>query len=300
MARSTVTLKQALADARMLAGATDYARITDPSMITKYNLVNARIYKLLNGAKYKRFAAHAIASATSATGWVSVLAAANATYTAATKVITNANAAATWVGGIAIFTDATYVYLSDITAVSVGVSFTVRDGPVSNITAGNLSYMCLIIPDYTTPLDIVNYRIDNILRVHFTHAGTGVVVNEDVIESVSSNPNFDYLCAYCQTGHGSLGDSIKIKAGASTTNSGGFPIIFFEEKPYRATAVTDYVDLPTEYHAVLIEEIARLTLIELGSKIPKALENPLMTLEAISQSFQATVDTFAQSRDVPG
>lgn len=310
MARSSITVNQILADARMLSGANDYSKVTNESMIAKYNLVLPKIYSLLNGARFRKFMAHAPAG-THSTSTVGINAglSSGVTYTASTKKITlpvGETISSSAVGGLCLFyyyagppDGAEYCYFSDVTAVTTNTDFTVRSGPTFDMGTGTLAYVLIFPPSRTNnTIPISSHRIDKIVGVYFPTRGEGVNVDDDVIESVSGNPNYTNEIAYAQSGTSS-GDVLKIIAGSGTTNSGGFPVIFFEEKPYRATTVSDYVDLPTEYHAILCEEIARLTLLELGSKIPKALENPLMTLETVSQTFQATLDAFAQSKDAP-
>jgi len=294
MARSTVTVKQILGDARMLSGALDTAKITDADALVKFNTVLNSIYTRLNGSKYRKFMSCAPidSGGTSARGIRSD----NLTYTASTKTITHASAASTWVGGLVAFEDnAGNVYMSTITSVTANTSFVVATGPTSNITAGNLSFM-VFIPPQSTSFSIEGYRVDNIVRVHFPLAGDAPILNEDEFESAASNPNYDNHTAYVHTGVSGAA-TVKFKVGSGTTNSGGYPIMFFEEKPYKATAVTDYVDLPTEYHAILVEEIARLMLIQLGTNVPKALENPMMTLTALDGALDATISGFRQSVD---
>jgi len=294
MARSTVSVKQLLGDARMLAGALDTAKITDASAISTYNTVLNAIYSQLNGSKFRKFMSHFPVN--SSGSLERAVRASNHTYTASTKKITHASSLATWVGGLCAFEDnAGAVYFATVTAVTVSTDFTVSDGPTSNITAGNLSYV-VFLPPSTTSQSIEGYRADNIIRIQFPLAGNAPKLNEDEIESASSNPNYDSSSSYVQTGVSGAA-TIKFKFGASVTNYGGYPVMFFEEKPYKATAVTDYVDLPTEYHHILFEEIARQMVLQMGNKVPKALENPMMTIGAMDASFDATLQAFATNQD---
>lgn len=299
MARSTTTVKQIIGDARVLSGAMDSTNPTDISMITKYNFVLNKIYKLLNGVKFRRFMASSPLGSPS--DYVQLNAADSKTYTAATKVITSnagpPSITTAFVGGLIAWRDHTLskTYLSYIASVDGAGNATVASGGAVDITAGNLSYIALAPPTGASH-SVEGYRVDNVVRCHFPHAGNAPRVNEDVIESVSGNPNYDNTSAIAFTGvSGAM--TIKVGAGSGTTNKGGFPVLFYEEKPFKATTVADLVDLPTEYHAPLVEEIARLTVIELGSVVPRALESPLMTLEAMSQAFEATKSAFAESRD---
>lgn len=294
MARSTVTVKQLIGDARMLSGALDAAKITDADALVKFNTVLNSIYTRLNGSKFRRFMSHFPIDS----GGAGFYAARgdNKTYTASTKKITNASAAATWVGGLVMFEDgAGNEYFATVTAITANTDFTVSDGPAGNITATNLSYIG-VAPPKNTSASIEGYRADNIIRIHFPLAGDAPILNEDEIESAASNPNYDNHTSYVHTGV-SGNATIKFKVGSGTTNSGGYPIMFFEEKPYKATAVTDSVDLPTEYHSILVEEIARLMIIQLGSKVPKALENPMLTLSAFDGVLDATIAGFQNSDD---
>jgi hypothetical protein len=299
MARSTITVKQIIGDARVIAGALDSTNPTDISMITKYNFVINKIYKLLNGVKFRRFMASSPMGSPS--NYVQFNTADSKTYTAATKVITsNAGPPSltnAFVGGLIAWRDHTLskTYLSYIASVDGAGDATLGSGGAADITAGNLSYVALAPPTGVSH-SIEGYRVDNVVRVHFPHSGNAPRVNEDVIESVAGNPNYDNSSAIAFTGvSGAM--TIKVGAGSGTTNKGGFPVLFFEEKPMKSTAVADLVDLPTEYHAPLVEEIARLTLIEMGAKVPKAIESPLITLEAMSRTFEATQRAFAESRD---
>ena len=295
MARSTITVQQVIADARMLAGAEDYANPTETSMLLKYNLVINKIYKLLNGVKFRRFMAHSPLGTPSA--YRVAIVGDNQTYTASTKTITATTVAAADVGGLVMWYDGTLskAYFSYITSAVVNTSFVVANGGSANIIATKLSYIVLSPPTGTSH-SIESMRVDDIVRVQFTSAGNAPIVDEDILESVASNPNYDNVSAVAQTGTGGNG-VVAVKAGSGVTNNGGFPVIFFEEKPYKATAVTDSVDLPIEYHSMLVEEMARLAVLELGAKVPKALENPLLTIESIGQTFDATKQAFARGGD---
>jgi hypothetical protein len=160
--------------------------------------------------------------------------------------------------------------------------FTVASGPVANVAATDLAYIVLQLPSGTTHA-IGEHRVDMIRRVHFTNAGNGIPRDEDTIEGLASNANYKNAVAWVQSGTGSDG-VVKKYAGASTVNSGGYPVIFFDSLPRPATAVTEYVDLPVEYHSVLIEEIARRTCLQLGKKVPPSLENPMAAIDAITKA----------------
>ena len=294
MARSSVTVKQIVGDARMLSGALDAAKITDTDALVKFNTSLNSIYTRLNGSKFRKFMSHFPIDSGGAD--FNILRADNYTYTASTKKILHASASSTWVGGLVAFEDnAGNEYFATITAVTANTDFTVSDGPTSNITAGNLSAVGFAPPGNTSA-SIEGYRADNIVRIHFPLAGDAPILNEDEIESASANPNYDSSTAFVHTGV-SAAATVKLKVGTSTTNSGGYPVMFFEEKPYKATAVTDYVDLPTEYHSILVEELARQMIIQMGSKIPKALENPMLTISAFDGALDETISTFARSED---
>jgi hypothetical protein len=140
---------------------------------------------------------------------------------------------------------------------------------------------------------INDLRINKIDRIHFTHAGDAPQLNDDEIEYASSNANLDSKTSFSFTGDTSGNESIKFVCGSSVTNYGGFPIIFFEERPAVATATTDYVDLPLEFHLPLVKEMARLTLLEMQSQVPKQLESPLMTLGIINEGYRAGVAAFS-------
>jgi len=295
MARSTVTVQQVIADARMLAGAEDYKNPTETSMLLKYNLVINKIYKLLNGVKFRRFMACSPLGTPAA--YVVAVPGDSKTYTASTRTFTASTIASADVGALVIWYDASNnkSYFSYITSIVANTSFVTASGGSDNITATNLSYIVLRAPSGTSH-SIESMRVDDIVKIYFTNAGLAPIVDEDVLESVASNPNYTNVCAIAQTGTG--GNSVvSVKAGSGTTNSGGFPVIFFEEKPYKATAVTDFVDLPTEYHSMLVEEMARLAVLELGAKVPKSLESPLMTIESIGQTFDATKQAFMRGGD---
>jgi hypothetical protein len=294
MARSSVSVKQIVGDARMLSGALDAAKITDADALVKFNTSLNSIYTRLNGSKFRKFMSHFPID--SGGTLITASRATNKTYTASTKKILATSAASTWVGGLCMFEDNSgNVYFATITAITANTDFTVSSGPTSDITAGNLSYGVFLPPQNTSAL-IEGYRADNIVRIHLPLAGDAPILNEDEIESASANPNYDSSTAFVHTGV-SAAATVKFKVGTSTTNSGGYPVMFFEEKPYKASAVTDYVDLPTEYHSILVEELARQMIIQLGSKVPKALESPMLTISAFDGALDETISTFMKSED---
>lgn len=289
MARSTTTIKQVLADARMLCGAENYTNLTNDSMLARLNMVLPDIYKKLNGAVVCRFMDHAPLGTPYT--YVKYVASDNVTFTAATKKLNvpvgYANDAE---GGLVIFNDITAgeTYFAVVTDDdSANGSLVLSNGPSTNITAGSLTCIILWPPDTsTTTHSLADYRVDKIRRMHFADAGNGVERDEDVIEGVSSNPNYASAVAWTLTGTGGV-QVIKKVAGSSTTNKGGFPVVFFEAYPRYATSVDEYVDLPAEYHGALVEELARRTLLELGKRVPKTLESPLEALDMISEAYQA-------------
>lgn len=293
MALSTITLKQIFADARMLVKGvnTDFIEPTDKAMLTKYNISLAKIYRLLNGAKITRFLKHAPLGSPAA--YVSAVVADNRTYTASTKVITAGTIGANLIGGLVLFSDGSNRYFAHITAVVVNTSFTVSDGPTGNIAAGSLRYIALQKPSGGS-YSLDGYRIDELRRVHFPLIGNASIKNEHAFEGLSGNPNYDSDAAVLLTGTGSV-NVVRTYEGSSATTS--YPVAFFEEKPKVADDTSESCDLPEEYHGPLVEEIARLLLVDVGSKVPKSLENPLMTLQAQVDAFQMTKAAYAGSLD---
>lgn len=294
MARSSVTVKQLLGDSRMISGALDSAKITDTDLLVKFNTTLNSIYTRLNGSKFRKF--FSSFPVNSGGTLIRGTRANNFTYTASTKKITHTSADATWVGGLVMFEDsAGNAYFATATAVTAATDFTVSNGPAGNITAGNLSFS-LFLPPSATSQSIEGFRADNIVRIHFPLSGNAPKLNEDDFESASANPNYDSSSSYVHTGV-SGNATIRFKFGSSVTNYGGYPVMFFEEKPFKVSAVTDFVDLPVEYHSILVEELARLMIIQLGNKVPKALESPMMTLSAFDGALDATITAFANSDD---
>lgn len=291
MARSTTTIKQVLADARMLCGAENYTNLTNDSMLARYNMVLPDIYKKLNGSVVCRFMDHAPLGTPYT--YVKYVGSDNVTYSATTKRLnvpvgyaTDAEGALVMLWDVSPSPDEAYfaVVTDDDSA---NGALVLSNGPASDITAGSLSCIILWPPDTsTTTHSLADYRVDKIRRMHFSDAGNGVERDEDVIEGVSSNPNYASAVAWTLTGTGGV-QVIKKIAGSSTTNKGGFPIVFFESYPRYATSVDEYVDLPSEYHGALVEELARRTLLELGKRVPKTLESPLESLDMISEAYQA-------------
>jgi len=291
--RSTTTIKQILADARMLVGAENETQVMPETMLTRYNTVLSAIYKQLNGALFSRFMAHApIGTPASA---IVYTASDGATYTAATKRLSvGAGFADNQEGSLVLIVDITDpytvgVYCTYITDDQSGSGyFTVADGPTANVAATDLAYMVLQLPSSaTTTFSIADHRVDKIRRMHFPLVGSGREVNADVIESYTSSPNNANGVGWSHTGT-SGNPVVKRAAGTSTTNSGGYPVMFFEELPKYASSVDEYCDLPTEFHAPLIEEIARRTLLELGAQVPPMLENPLAAIDLYTETYQAT------------
>ena len=284
MARSSTTVQQILADARMLVGAEDYTNIREETLLVRYNLVMPDIYRRLNANLVSRFFDGAPLG--TPYGATYAVAGDNQTWTAATKRLSIAAGLSVDQTGALVMLVATgqsaTVYCTHVTDDVSGSGYlTLASGPAADVAAGGLAYIVLYNPSGTTH-SIEDYRIDRLRRVHFTNAGNGVPRDEDSIEGFSSNANYKNAVAWVQSGSSGSG-IVKKYAGASTVNSGGYPVAFFDSLPRPATAVSEYVDLPIEYHSVLIEEIARRTLLQLGKKIPSTLENPMA---AITETVQ--------------
>lgn len=295
MARSTVTWKQINSDVRMLTGAKSAEKITDVNLLSRGNIVNHRIYSLLNGARFVRFFAHCPMPITHG-GFEKKLLADTATYTGATKTFTCTITSAS-VGDMIMWTDgSTNTWFSTVATAYAGGVFTVARGGSQNISTDGLQFILFKVGALTTE-SVNGLRINKIDRIHFPNAGDAPQLNDDEIEYASSNSNLDNKTVFSFTGDTSGNESIKFACGSGVTNYGGFPIIFFEERPAVATAVTDYVDLPLEFHLPLVKEMARLTLLEMQSQVPKQLESPLMTLGIINEGFQAGVDAISADAD---
>lgn len=187
------------------------------------------------------------------------------------------------------------IYCSYITSVTTDTSFVLAEDKVGgNIAAGSLWWIALKPPTTLTSTSLDGYRIDQIRRIQSTVAGNVARVDPDTYEGVSGNPNYNNSVVAEQSG--ASGDpTVRLTAGSST--SIGWPILFYDVLPKIADDVDEYVDLPDEYHGALIEEIARLTLLEIGAKVPPALSNPLMGLDVYSDSFQAIKEGLAKSED---
>lgn len=302
--RSAITVKQILSDARMLVRGqgVNFTAPTTDSMLDKYNIALGSIFKLLNGAKVSRY--YACAPLGSPAGYIKILDSDNHTYTAATKTISEAAGTAltidsTWVGALVLYGTAAgpAVYFDTIASVTTDTSFVVTNGDLtSNLAAGNLWYIVLKKPSDVANIGIDSYRIDRIRRVHDTAVGNVARLDPDTYEGVADNPNYDNSVVMEQSGT-NVGNVVRITAGSGITRA--WQILFYDESPKVADDTAEYVDLPEEYHGPLIEEIARLTLLEVGAKVPKALENPLMTLQTFSDVFQASKDALSKSEDKP-
>lgn len=295
--RSTITIKQACSDARMLAkgASVNYSAPTQVAVLSKYNVALQRVYKLLNGAKIARF--YGSAPLGSPAAFFAAIASDNKTYTGSTKVITATTVDSTYIGGLVMFSDDSTTYFATITAVTLNTDFTVSGGPTGNIASGSLRYIALKPPSATS-YSVASHRIDELRRVHFPTVGNAAKLNEDAFEGLSNNANYDSGAAVVLTGVSSVA-TIKAYIGSSATNSGGFPVAFFEEKPKVATAFTESVDLPEEFHGPLIEELARMILLDQGINAPKSLENPLMILQGFVDTFQSIKDAQMNSFDKP-
>jgi hypothetical protein len=290
MARSTTTVQQILADARMLCGAESYTEIREETLLVRYNLVMPEIYKRLNSALVSRFFDSAPIG-TPAGGYVAT-AADNLTWTAATKRLTIGAGFSTSRNGDLVMIvrnpgQSAEVYLTHITNDQSGSGYIVVDsGPSVDIAAGSLVYIVLNSPAASpTTHSIQDHRVDRIRRMHFTLAGVGIPRDEDVVEAAASIPYYKPGVVWTQSGTGSNA-VIKKYAGASTVNSGGFPVMFFDGLPRPAEAVSEYVELDIEFHSVLIEEIARRTLLQIKKPIPPSLENPMAAIDAITKAGQ--------------
>lgn len=304
MAASTITWKQILSDARMLVRGqgVNFAEPTNASMLLKAEISISDIYKKLNGAKVSRFYGHAPLGTPAS--YLAYLPAANHTYTSSTKILTEAAGTAitidsTWVGALVFFgasagPSVAYGYISSVVTDTYFILDEDRHG--SNIAAGSLFWIALKPPSSLTSTSIDGYRIDEVRRIFSTTAGNAARVDADTYEGISNNPNYANSMVAEQSGASGV-PVIKITNGSDVTNSGGWPLMYYDESPKIADDVDEYVDLPDEYHGALTEDIARLTLLEIGAKVPPALENPLLGFEKYSDTFQAIKDGLKASAD---
>lgn len=298
--RSTKLISSIISDARYLARALDFNKPSPASMLFKYNIALAKIYKLLNGAKNKMFMACSPIGTAGSSNTLVAIASDNHNYTAASKTISGAFTDY-FEGGIIMYSDGTYVYFDTIESVATDhLSAVLTNGASSDIGAGDLSYIAFGYPAWTTNMvSLDGLRVDEISRIWFPTTGDGRFLNEDEIETVGSDSGMVDECGICLTGSSSV-TQIRLEIGSSVTNYGGHPIMFFSEKPRWATATTEYVDLPTEYHSILVKEIARMVMVEdLNKKPTPMLENALVSIDTMSQAFEATKKSFEQNMDVP-
>lgn len=301
---SPITWKQILSDARMLVRGqgVNFVDPTNESMLIKGKIALSDIYQKLNGAKVSRFYGHSPIGTPA--DYLAFLGSANHTYTSSTKTISEASGTAitidsTWIGALVMFGNTTgpAVYFGTILTVTTDTSFILDAERVGgNIAAGSLWWIALKPPSSLSSISIDGYRIDQIRRLHSTTAGNIARVNADTYEGISNNPNYNNSVVAEQSGASSAA-TLRFTAGSSVTNSGGWPIAFYDESPRLADDVDEYVDLPDEYHGALIEEIARLTLLEIGAEKSPALESALLGIEKYSDSFQAIKDGIRKSDD---
>lgn len=295
--RSTKLISSIISDARYLARALDFNKPSPSSMLFKYNIALAKIYKLLNGAKNKMFMA---CSPIGYSPGLVALSTENQYYVASIKTISG-SFDDTYEGAGIMYSNGTTVYFDTLDSISADHQTAVlTNGSTSDIVAGSLSYIIFPYPTWTNNLiSIDGMGVDEISRIWFPTTGDGKFVNEDEIESVGSDSGLVNTCAVCLTGSSSV-NKLHLEVGSDVVNYGGFPILFFSERPRWATATTEYVDLPTEFHSTLVKEIARMVMVEdLKRKAPPMLENALVSLDTIGQSYEATKQAFEQNMDVP-
>jgi len=143
-------------------------------------------------------------------------------------------------------------------------------------------------------VSISGLPVNEVVMVTGGLAGNLAPCDVEKFFSVPNNPNFSSSGAFYQSG-----DSIETATGSNLTNGLGAVFVFYKRKPKTITSMSDVVDLPIKYHALLRDEIAKTLMVRRGKVPPPELQDPLKPLMLQYQVNQKTMEAASQKRNVP-
>lgn len=250
-------------------------RFGDIRAVVNKNTID--IAELLNGAAAP-FYQQTTALNDVASNYLAVPTGTDASYTASTKTIakTGTGVAATDVGKRLILWDTTSTTIAKITIAHIASyidanSFTVTNGPVSNITAPDCDYA--MFPDLgTSYCDISTLKIDRIIKLVSSNLGEFSPSKDSDFENLANIDEYDGEIFYNHAG-----EKLHLKKGSAVSTAYGTISLDYYRLPDLATARTDYIDMKDNYIPLLIDR-CKLDLYELSDKAaPQNLTDSVTT-----------------------
>lgn len=257
MARSSVTAKQLLYDAKSLLGNRESIKPNDAEGIRFINYSLFTLSNLLDGL-YRTWET-ATSSLTRLRGAVGVSfrpVGAGDTYAYATKTITAISAhgltQALFKHGLVVMYDMNdgKAYVGVIESIPSATTIKLVEDPRgSNIT--DLGFAAIAYPWYSDGANLSSLNIKSLLAVKDVTNGDVIRLNGREFESFHDNPNLEG-----SVGMWDFGDGVHIEKGADVSAFGSLTL-YYAADPAEVTAITDSVDMEMEHHAALVADIAR-------------------------------------------
>ena len=261
MARSSVTAKQILYDAKGLLGARDSIKPNPTEGIRYINYSMFTLSNLLDGL-YRTFETKAAAITHSIVDTdndnVRVAHTGDGVvYTSATKTLDTDSATLDdpkHIGGIAA------LYVTGTTKGYIGIIDSITDSDtcilVTDVVGGDLgngaaSLYVAINPWYRPGLNTGGVAVKRLLTVNDSSLGDFTRINQNEFEDADDNPNLEDSLAFWD-----WGDAIHIHKG-SGLGAHGTLTLYYAADPAAITAITDSIDLEEEHHKALVQDVAR-------------------------------------------
>ena len=286
--------KQICADARTLAKEMNFSDPNDVEVLRYAEMGLQKIGKLLQGIDSRIYGQTAVLNVKDdANAVVEVVS--GATYVVASKTITKASAfadAAVNGNGVIVgyIEDGSYTFNFFAYAVSKTDDTLVLDRDIGMgliTTPTTLKFLYFSSESTGSPtLSIDGLDVGDISMVTGSKAGNMKVIPLEEFLSVGSNPNYDNSGVVAQQG-----TNLLTYAGSGLTGGLGIVFVFYKRRPRSLAEMTDTVDLPIKYHAVLRDEVAKTLIIRRGMAVPAELKNPVESLEAQAMVMQKDAPT---------
>lgn len=259
MARSTVTARQLLYDAKALLGARDSIHPNEAEGLRFLNYSVFTLSNLLNGL-YSAWEKKTQAISRNNADGVSDIrlkAGASESYTASTRIITCTDPHGlgnNHLNGLVALYDELggYYYLAVIQSIPSTTTFKIWENtPLTDIAAGNLSWIPMSYPWHPDGLSLYGLNIKQVNALVDATNGSVVRLAPQEWEGFEDNPNLA-----SSVGMMDFGDGIWLKKG-SNISSYGTLTLHYNADPAELTAITDSVDLEPEHHAMVVNDVAR-------------------------------------------
>ena len=256
MARSSVTAKQLLYDAKSLLGNRESLKPNDAEGIRFINYSLYTLSNLLDGL-YKTWetTSSSLTRLRSAAGIALGAHSGSHAYDYETKTLTTSAAhgmTSSYVKGMVVMygPSSGKAYVGIIESLPSATTVLLVDDPVGADISG-VGYSAISFPWYTDGANISSLNIKSILAVKDATNGDVLRLNGREFESFEDNPNLEG-----SVGLWDFGDGLHLKLGADVSAYGTLTL-YYAADPTEVTAITDSVDLELEHHAAIVADVAR-------------------------------------------